>query len=314
MRPAKTAFAEALLRRRPILLDGGLATQLEAQGCDINNVLWSASILRSDPQAIVKASRAYLDAGAECIATASYQASCEGFNAAGIGSDDADALMLLSVTLAATARADYLQDNPDTGRTVLLAASLGPFGAMLHDGSEYTGDYDASTETLRDFHAARLSLFDQSDADVLALETIPSAPEAAVLADLLADCRTPSWVSFCCRDNERISDGTPLVEVVRLFENHPSVLAVGVNCTPPQYMTALVRRVRDALPDKAIAAYPNSGETFEVAAGGWTGAPNCDTSAVSQWIAAGARLVGGCCRVGPAQIRAMAALLEEYDV
>ncbi|MCP5093657.1 MAG: homocysteine S-methyltransferase [Gammaproteobacteria bacterium] len=299
-------------RTGPILLDGGLATQLEAQGCDIGNRLWSASLLASDTQAIVDASRAYLDAGAECIATASYQASREGFATLGFSASDADDLMLLSVELAKRAREEFLADNPECDRAVLIAASVGPYGAALHDGSEYTGHYDANADDLRAFHNERLQLFDGSDADVLALETIPSLTEAKVLSELLRRCETPAWVSFSCADEQHISDGTPLVEVARLFRDHPTVLAVGVNCTPPQYVPSLIRTIRTVLPDTAILAYPNSGETYDVTTNSWSGTVSpldCATAAVS-WVSAGAKLVGGCCRMGPLHIRAMATRLK----
>lgn len=296
---ANNAFIRALQRPEPLLLDGGLATQLEAQGCDLGNALWSASMLIDNPQAIVDASLAYLEAGARCIATASYQASREGFAQLGHSADEADRLMLLSVELAKRARDAFAGEKP------LVAASIGPYGAMLHDGSEYSGDYGVPDETLRRFHEERLQLFDDSGADVLAVETIPSLPEARVLADLLQNCATPSWISFSCRNERQISDGTMLAEVAALFEGHPTVHAVGINCTPPQYVTALIRILRDTLPHKAVAAYPNSGEKFSASDNDWSG--DAVALTVAEWVSAGARIVGGCCRVGPEQIRAMAA-------
>jgi len=308
----KIAFAAALRRPGQILLDGGLATQLEAQGCDIGNSLWSASLLATNAQAIVAASRAYLDAGAECIATASYQASRGGFAALGLSAAEADGLMSLSVELAQQSRDEYLADNPDCGRVLLIAASIGPYGAALHDGSEYTGGYDAGVDTLRAFHANRLQLFDDSDADVLALETIPSLTESEVLAELLRACKTPAWVSFCCRDEGHISDGTPIEDAASLFRDHPTVLAVGINCTPPQYVVSLIRRLRKVLPDTAILAYPNSGETYDATENSWTGtvSPLDCATAAQDWISAGAKLVGGCCRMGPKHISAMAEKIE----
>ena len=225
------AFLKALDRTQPLILDGGLATQLEAQGCDISGVLWSAALLKSNPEAIVAASEAFLDAGADCIATASYQASREGYAQVGIDADEADALMLHSVDLAR-----------QTGAAV-IAASLGPYGAMLHDGSEYRGDYGVSADILRSFHEPRLALFDAANVDVLALETIPSLIEAEVLVELLDACSTPSWVSFSCCDDAHISDGPPVEDAVRLFARHDKVArrrslrqrwfgASGIPCQP----------------------------------------------------------------------------------
>jgi homocysteine S-methyltransferase len=294
-----------------MILDGGLATQLEAQGCDLGNVLWSASLLQSDPDAIVTATRAYLDAGAECVATATYQASRQGFASQGISATKADELMLLSVELAARARSEYLRENSHLAFEPLIAASIGPYGAMLHDGSEYTGDYGVTAEQLRAFHESRLQLLDGSEADILAIETIPSRLEAEVLADLLDACATPAWISFSCRDGAHVVDGTPIEEVASIFAEHSIVAAVGVNCTPPQFVAELVKRVMSAAPNKVAMAYPNSGETYHVEDNSWTGTvtPGDCADAAQVWVAAGARIVGGCCRMGPTHIRAIREVL-----
>jgi homocysteine S-methyltransferase len=305
---AKSAFTRLLERDRPLLIDGGLATQLEAQGCDIGNDLWSASILRSNPEAIVAAHHAYLSAGAECLATASYQASRAGYNRHGMSNDEADALMLLSVALAKRAR-------KEAGSGAAIAASLGPYGASLHDGSEYVGNYGVSTAVLRDYHAARLELFDDAGVDVLALETIPSLQEAEVLCDLLRDCKTPSWVSFSCRDGKHISDGALLSDAARPFESHPSVVAVGINCTPPQHALELIGELRRCVQNKYILVYPNSGEVYDSRTKSWSGTvtPGDCAAAASEWITAGAKIVGGCCRMGPPHIAAMAAMIRELQ-
>jgi homocysteine S-methyltransferase len=303
----KSKFLELLHRQQPLLLDGGLATQIEAQGCDIGNELWSASLLISDPEAIVTAHRAYLAAGAECIATASYQASREGYAKQGLTAGEADSLMRLSVQLAKRACGEA-----QSGAAV--AASLGPFGAMRHDGSEYSGDYGVTSNVIRNFHESRLHLFDNdADVDVLALETIPSLQEAEVLADLLEGCQTPSWISFSCRDEQLISDGTPLAEAAKLFASQPQVVAVGINCTPPQFVPALIRSLRAALPDKHVIAYPNSGERYNVEDNSWTGTvtPGDCAAAANEWLAAGAKIIGGCCRMGPQHIRAIAQMISE---
>ena len=299
----KTSFSAALERDTPLIIDGGLATQLEAQGCDISNALWSASLLLDQPDQIVAASRAFLDAGAECIATASYQASREGFAQRGLSADQADELIMLSVELALRARGDS---------SALVAASIGPYGAMLHDGSEYRGAYRVPADALHEFHAERLALFDKSAADVLACETIPSFVEARVLAELLAARETPSWVSFSCKDDRHISDGTSIEDAVSLFRDHPTVLAVGLNCTPPQFASALVQRIHCAVPDKAVIVYPNSGETWDPDTGTWSGtaSPVDYADAARGWINAGARIVGGCCRTGPDHIRAIRSIVE----
>ncbi len=308
MMQPNSRFIQLLERERPLLLDGGLATQLEAQGCDIGNDLWSASVLQSNPEAIVAAHHAYLSAGAECLATASYQASRSGFGKQGMSNDEADALMLLSVALAKRARRE-------AGSGAAIAASLGPYGASLHNGSEYVGNYGVSPEVLREFHEVRLKLFDAAGTDVLALETIPSLPEATVLCDLLRDCRTPSWVSFSCRDDKHISDGALLSDVAALFLDHPGVVAVGINCTAPQFVPGLIEELRKSSCNKHIVVYPNSGEVYDITTKSWSGTvmPGDCAAAASEWIAAGAKIVGGCCRMGPPHIAATAAMISELQ-
>jgi len=301
---------ERLLRRDgPVILDGGLATRLEATGHDIASRLWSASLLASNPGAIVDAHRAYLDAGADVIISASYQASRNGFMSQGFDADEADRLIVSAVRLALRARDAFVADGG--AGTPLVAASVGPYAAARADGSEYTGEYDASDGQLREFHAERLPLLDAAGADLLAVETIPNAREARVLRELLEDVATPAWVSFACRDAQYLSDGTPLRDAAALYAGHPRVYAVGINCTPPRYVLPLIAEVRAAAADKAVVVYPNSGETWHSKEKRWSGKA-CDFNRdfdVEAWYAAGAKLIGGCCRTGPADIAAIGARL-----
>ena len=302
-----TAFSKALERRSPLVLDGGLATQLEAQGHDLGSALWSAALLRSNPQAIALAHRAFLEAGAECIISASYQASRRGFMSLGLSESDADRLIASAVEIAIAARDAFLLDHPETEPAPLVAASIGPYGAVLHDGSEYRGDYGIGREALRDFHEPRLRLLDDCGADVLACETIPDRDEAEVLAQLLETAKTPAWISFSCRDKRSISDGTPIAEAAARFRDHENVLAVGINCTAPQFVTRLIGEARRAVPGKAIVVYPNSGERYDARDNTWHGTVTpLDCAAASiEWQTAGATIIGGCCRMGPAHITAM---------
>ena len=297
---------------RPIILDGGLATQCEAMGCDISGHLWSAKLLRTDPDAIYRAHTAYLRAGAQIIISASYQVSRPGFRRASLRDEDADEALAASIALARAARDDFAKETPS--RTpALVAASVGPYGATLHDGSEYTGAYAINTAALRDFHRERLEILDRSGADLLACETIPSLDEARVLKELLQTAETPAWVSFSCRDGRHISDGTPVDVAAALFRDHPNVFAVGVNCTAPNHVLDLVRRIHGAVPDMQIIAYPNSGESYEADDNSWHGEA-LDASFPAQaraWHAAGASIIGGCCRVGPAEIAKLKALWRE---
>ena len=218
----------------------------------------------------------------------------------------ANALMLRSVELAMRARDEFVAaTSPDF--VPLVAASIGPYGAVLHDGSEYRGDYGLSVDELREFHEARLRLFDRSGADVLALETIPSLAEAQALAELLSGCRTPAWVSFSCRDDRRISDGSPIESAAALFQDHPVVAAMGINCTPPQFAAKLIERIHKTVPGKSVIAYPNSGETYDAGTNSWSGTvtPLDYAAAAREWHSAGAKIIGGCCRTGPAHIAAI---------
>jgi len=304
---AMNKFEQILERPGPVILDGGLATQLEAMGCEINDDLWSAALLAKDPGAILSAHRAYLDAGADCIISASYQASRDGFMTHGMSEAEADRLIVDSVALAKTARDEFARSNPDAGHDVIVAASVGPYGAAQHDGSEYTGKYDVSDQALGEFHASRLQLLDASGADVLAVETIPNFREAQILCDLLDDVSTPAWISFACRNEKEMSDGSRVWAAAGMFADHSRVHAVGINCTPPQFILPLIEEVASAAPDKVIVVYPNSGETYHSTDNSWSGTA-CDLDQdfnVSDWVAAGAKLVGGCCRTSPASISAI---------
>jgi homocysteine S-methyltransferase len=289
------------------VLDGGLATQLEAQGHDLGSALWSAGLLRSNPQAIALAHRAFLEAGAECIISASYQASRGGFMSLGLSAAEADRLIASAVEIAIAARDGFLRERPETEPVPLVAASVGPYGAVLHDGSEYRGDYGVDREVLRAFHEPRLRLLDDCGADVLACETIPDRLEADVLAELLETVNTPAWVSFSCRDERSISDGTPIADAAARFRDHERVLALGINCTAPQFVTPLIHELRRGVPDKAIVVYPNSGERYDARDNRWHGTvtPVDCAAAATEWRSAGATLIGGCCRMGPEHIAAM---------
>jgi homocysteine S-methyltransferase len=306
-------FEQALGDERVLILDGGFATQLETMGFDIDGKLWSAKLLDSNPQAVIDAHRAYLDVGADCIISASYQASRGGFMSMGKSADEADRLVASAVELALAARRDYLEANDAESALPLVAASIGPYGATQHDGSEYTGLYDISADDLRRFHEERLAILDQCGADVLAVETIPNIIEAQVLSGLLERANTPAWVSFACRDGKRISDGTTLADAVALFSNHARVLALGINCTPPEFVNTLIAEVKRVAPQKAIVVYPNSGETYHSEDNSWSGKA-CDFDSdfdVAGWLAAGATLIGGCCRTGPDNIAAIRVRLME---
>lgn len=290
----------------PLLLDGGLSNELEKQGCDLNQKLWSAKLLESNPEAIILAHLSYLESGAQCIITSSYQATLPGFMAIGHNEASASELILRSVHLAKEARNRFLSLNPQASKP-LIAASIGPYGAYLADGSEYRGDYGISDQALKDFHEPRITLLDTSEADLLACETIPSYREAKVLSEILENVKKPTWVSFSCKDGKHISDGIPIDQCASLFAYHPTVFAIGVNCTSPEFISELIRSIKTKSGNKKIVVYPNSGATYHAESKTWSSLSNlfsCEVM-VKEWMDLGADIVGGCCGVGPQQIKAM---------
>jgi homocysteine S-methyltransferase len=296
-----------------LVLDGGLATELERAGFDLDHPLWSARLLSRRPEAIAAVHRAYLEAGADCITTASYQATTVGFRRDRATAAEAVGLLSRSVELALGVRDAFWAGHPGeagTGRPrPLVAASVGPYGAFRADGSEYTGAYDQDLEGLLEFHRERMRLLLEAGPDLLACETIPSAVEGRALALLLAELGgARAWVSFSCRDGSRLSDGTPFVDAVRTVAAVPQVLAVGVNCTAPSHVESLLRAAA-LVTDKPLVAYPNSGETYDAAARAWRGTsdPLDWGERARAWRATGARLLGGCCRTGPDHIRSLRA-------
>lgn len=305
-------FGSFLEGDQVLVLDGGLATQLEAQGADLSDRLWSARLLVEDPEAIVRAHLAYYRAGARVATTASYQATFEGFAARGIGHDEGAALLRRSVALAIAARDRFRDERraagePDPG-PLFVAASIGPYGSMLADGGEYRGRYGLTVDELAGFHRERLAVLAATSADVLAAETIPELEEAVAIARLLDE--TPgarAWISFSCADGGHLRSGVPIETAVEAVEGSPGVVAVGINCTAPEHVESLVRRAR-TVTARPIVAYPNSGEGWDAAARRWTGseAGRVDAAAAQRWHDAGASLIGGCCRVTPDQVALIA--------
>lgn len=289
------------------VLDGGLATELERRGCDISGPLWSAHILDEAPEVIAAVHLDYLRAGADCIATASYQVSAQGYRAIGRDGGEADRALHQSVAIAEEARAGYALENP---RPVWIAVSLGPYGAVLHNGAEYHGRYAIGFSDLVQFHAERLAVLAETHADVVAFETIPSLEEGRAI--LLALQQVPSvraWISFTCCDAAHVAHGEPLRAGAEALASSPQIVAVGINCTAPHLIAPLIVEARSGMAEhQPLIVYPNSGEMFDIQTRSWRG--NADPQAFGglarSWIDAGAQAVGGCCRTGPAHIAAVA--------
>ncbi len=295
-------------------LDGGMATELEKRGCDLSSPLWSGEILRTGPEQIKAVHASYLQAGADCLLTASYQISAMGFREAGLPAQDAAVALARAVELASAARDEYWQSHGH--RPVWIAASLGPYGAALHNGAEFHGNYDCTFSDLVTFHRERLLALAGSSADFFALETIPSLQEARAIVEALhAVPELPAFVSFTCRDEHRVAHGEELSACARLLDAEPQIVAIGVNCTAPSLIEPLIGELRRELPRhrnhaaaKKIAVYPNSGERWNGASRSWSGHsdPHSFGSLAQAWRRAGADWIGGCCRTGPEHIRGIA--------
>jgi homocysteine S-methyltransferase len=278
----------------PVVLDGGLATLLEARGHDLSSDLWSARLLTDAPEAIVAAHAEFFDAGAQVATTASYQASFAGFASLGLDAAQAADLMRLSVSLARRARDEHRPDG-------WVAASMGPYGAYLADGSEYRGDYDLDVAGLREFHRPRLDVLAAAGADVLAVETIPCLAEVEAVCAEVDGGGLTAWLSLSA-DGDRTREGEPLAQAWAMVADVAEIVAVGVNCCAPDDVVPALTGATGPL-----VAYPNSGQGWDAVRRTWTGESAFDAGAVDDWLAAGARLVGGCCRVGPADIARVAA-------
>jgi homocysteine S-methyltransferase len=288
------------------VLDGGLASELEYQGANIGTPLWSAQVLEDEPEKVAAVHRAYIEAGAQAIATCSYQVSRMGYVEVGLTAAEADAALLRSVEIARSVVSEFPE------RRVLVAGSLGPYGAALHNGGEYHGNYDCSYADLVRFHRERIEIFARATGaqrpDLLAFETFPSLEEVRAVGEALVswpDLR--AWFSFSCRDSGHVSHGEPVAECAALVAPFPQTVAVGVNCVPPKWIPSLIAELRTAS-DLPVMVYPNSGEGWDAANRCWTGMSDpADFGAqAAEWFKSGAQIVGGCCRTRPAHIREVA--------
>jgi homocysteine S-methyltransferase len=290
-----------------VMLDGALATELESHGADLNHELWSAKILIEAPEMIRQVSQGHLEAGADIIATVTYQASMEGFEKAGISQGQAGNLMRLSIDLAVLARESFWssRENRQGRLRPLVAASIGPYGACLADGSEYHGNYGLDKEALIEFHRPRMEILAHGEADLLAFETIPSKLEAEALIDLLAEYpQRSAWLSFSCKDEKHVCHGESFADCAALADTSNQIIAVGINCTSPQYLLPLLESAQAI--NTPLIVYPNKGETWVPDKNAWSGTP-VEEQAVTAWYDAGARVIGGCCRTTPGDIAQMRA-------
>ncbi|XP_061376153.1 homocysteine S-methyltransferase 3 isoform X1 [Gastrolobium bilobum] len=306
------------------VIDGGFATELERHGADLNDPLWSAKCLINSPHLVRRVHLDYLDAGANIIITASYQATIQGFEAKGFSREEGEAMLRRSVELAREAReiyydrctkdsSDFMRDESYWKRPILIAASVGSYGAYLADGSEYIGDYgDAVTvQTLKDFHRERVKILVDAGADLIAFETIPNKLEAKAYAELLEEegIEIPAWFSFSCKDESNVASGESISECASIADSCRQVVAIGANCTAPRFIHGLISSITKAT-SKPVLVYPNSGETYIAESNQWVkssrGAEEDFVPYIGKWRDAGASLFGGCCRTTPNTIRGIA--------
>ena len=299
---------ESILKnQRVAIIDGAMATELEARGCDLNDALWSARVLLEQPELIHAVHLDYFNNGADIAITASYQATVEGFAKRGLSREQALDLIKKSVQLAQEARDEFwTKEENRIGRArPLIAGSVGPDGAYLADGSEYRGDYNLSADELIAFHGPRIEALIASGADLLACETIPCGIEARALIRLLAKFpNTFAWFTFTAKDGEHISNDERIADIALFLDKQPQAAAIGINCTSPLHISSLVREIKKNT-SKPIIVYPNSGEYYSAVTNTWHGETSCDKFGLQskEWYANGARLIGGCCRTTPGHIR-----------
>lgn len=324
----RNLFQEALQTRKHLVLDGAFATELERFGCNLKDPLWSAKALIEAPHLVKKVHLSYLAVGADIVESSGYQATVEGFESKGFSTEEAKELVKLSVSTAIDARNTFIAAKK-AGATIvegfpiqennalsypLVAASVGPFGAFLADGSEYRGAYGKTIDELAHFHRSRLALFAAVEPDVFACETIPCLDEAKALAIVLSEGEVtkgiPSWVSFSCQDEEHICSGESIGDCAAYLDTVEAVQAIGINCTQPKYVESLIHHIREHTA-KPIVVYPNTGELYNIKARAWYGEVEAFDTFARTWAKAGASIIGGCCRIGPAHIESLASWMHE---
>lgn len=281
----------------PAVLDGGLSFPLEEKKIRMNTNLWTAELLISKPELIREVHINYIDSGAKIITTSSYQASFKSLKKRGYSEIQSKNIILKSVEIVEEIKKNY-------NNKIIIAASIGPYGSYLADGSEYVGNYDINEETFFDFYKKKVDLLDSSSADVLAFETIPSYKEAKVISKILKETKKQSWISFSCKNQKEISDGTKLEKCCEYLNNHSKIFGVGVNCTSPKYISKLISILKRKLKNKKIIIYPNSGEIYDGKNKNWIGNSNITfESYIDEWLNLGVDILGGCCRVGTKEIK-----------
>ncbi|OTQ05004.1 homocysteine S-methyltransferase [Gilliamella apicola] len=293
-----------LEQKKHMIIDGALASELQRRGCDLNDSLWSAKVLIEQPELIQQVHYDYFKAGADCAITASYQATPMGFAQKGIELEESIKLIKTSVKLAQQAKMQYLNDIKQD-KALLIAGSVGPYGAYLANGSEYTGDYQLSESEFIAFHKDRVTALIDAGVDILACETMPSFLEIKALVKLIQQFPMVNcWFSLTLKDQQHISDGTALTEVIEYLNGIEQIVSVGINCIALEKVTPALE-VLSKLTSKPLIVYPNSGEQYDPTTKQWhkNHHHNCTfANQLDTWIKLGAKLIGGCCQTTPEDI------------
>jgi len=310
-------IAENLKNKTALVVDGAMATELEKHGVKTDTDLWSATALIEKPEAITAVHKSYFQSGADVAITNTYQANVSKFMELGLTGEESKKLIIKAVKVAQKARKSYYDSLSDDERSKraqypLIAGSIGPYGAYLADGSEYRGDYKLTTEEYQAFHLQRMTLLNQAGVDLFAFETQPNFEETKALADLLVN-KFPdqhAWLSFSIKNPENLCDGTSIYEAVHHFEDNKQISAIGVNCTTLENITETVKNIK-SITDKPIIVYPNNGDIYEPITKTWQSNPQADSfkNLVPEWLDAGAKLIGGCCRTTPTDIKGIADII-----
>lgn len=296
-----------------VLLDGAMGTYLEAKGLNLNSTLWSAKILEEKPSLIKNVHRDYLEAGAEIITTSGYQASMQGLTKFGFSEEQSINLIHKTIDLAFEARNELMMEDSQMTPYPLIAASIGPYGAFLANGSEYHGNYRVSFKEIMDYHRKNIKILAYTKTDLLAFETIPSLQEGEAIIEVLTEFPDlKAWISFSCQNGDLVSYGESFSKVVEKMEKSPNIMAIGINCTAPKYIESLLKLAHRKT-EKILMAYPNKGNIYDSQTKSWTRA-NVDLNLrdlVKIWYQAGARIIGGCCGIHPPDIREIGQALKE---
>lgn len=308
-------FQKILKTQNTIILDGALGTLMQEKGYNVSDSLWSARFLDENPNVIANIHKEYLQSGADCIITSSYQASIEGFLEKGFKKEKAIELIKLSIKIAIQTRDDFWDSLEDKRNRIkpLVAASIGPYGAYLANGAEYTGVYGISDAKLKEFHKKRLELIVEEKPDIIACETLPSFKEAQILCEHLKKYKNiESWICFSAKDDLSTNAGDNIIEAAKFLDTQEHISAIGINCTHPKYIASLIKKFKDNS-SKPIVVYPNGGSKYNPITKKWEKAQITANEYVKMsqlWRASGATIIGGCCETGLEEIEALSKYLK----